>query len=158
MSKNTLIKLIFATVFLCITIIFIIFGNEMIFPSALVAFLLVLTLIGDSGTHSDIKGKSSQWAVIVFSILVSVLNILVPVFLPIVASGLDFSNNSFELTTSVGTTNPQILRDHFIQVTINDMHEMCYATCLLLIINLVFLVIFNKRQKESAGGKILSRA
>lgn len=148
MSKNKLIILLSA-VFLIIAVVFIVFENESIFPSALVAFFLVLTFLGDNSKNANNTGKASQWAIVIFSIIVIALNIITPVILPVITSGWDFSNFDMELTTSLGTKNPQIIKDHFIQVTINDMRELCYSTCILLATNLILLLAFRNRKKNS---------
>lgn len=143
-------KLLLAALFLIITVVFIVLENETIFPASLVAFLLVLTRLG-KGTGSDPAGKASRASIMTFSVLVIILNVLVPLCLPMVLSGVDFSHQNFEMTTSIGTHDATALKEHFIGVTNNDMHELCYSTSILLIFNLMFTGVFNLGKSRSAA-------
>jgi hypothetical protein len=140
MNKKNIFIIFTALFFLIASIISITLGNETIFPTVLLAFFLTLTFIGDKASAMSPGGKSARYAIIIFSILVGVLNILVSIFLPIIMSG---SNIDVELTTreAVNSISPA---QHFIEVTINDMHEFCYSVCILLIINLIFTFVFRK--------------
>lgn len=143
MKKNTIYKLITAAILLIATVFFAVLENEAVFPSALVGFFLVLTLIGAKDINKTETGKAAQNAIVIFSILVIVLNIFVTIFLPIVSTSSDLSGYSVELTTSIGTTDTKEITNHFVAVTINDMHELCYSTSILLLINNVFLIIYR---------------
>jgi len=144
MKKGTIIRLVAAAILLIATVVFVIADNEAVFPSTLVGFFLVLTLIGAKRN----AGKSAKYAIIIFSVLVIALNFLVTIFLPIAAASSDFSGYGVELTTDIGTTDTAEIANHFIEVTINDMHELCYTTAVLLLIYAVLLFIFRIRNKQ----------
>lgn len=142
MKKNTIYKLIIAAILLIATVVFMILDNEIIFPSTLVGFFLVLSMISSEDINKTATGKAAKNAVVIFSILVIVLNIVVTIFLPMVSTSSDLSSYSVELTTSIGTTDAKEIENHFVSVMINDMHELCYSTSVLLLINIVFLLIY----------------
>lgn len=145
MKKKTIYKLIITAVLLIATVIFAILDNEAIFPSTLVGFFLILTFIGTGDLDKTASGKAAKNAIIIFSVLVIVLNIVVTIFLPIVSSSADLSSYSVELTTSIGTTDAKEIANHFVEVTINDMHELCYSTSVLLLIDIVLLLIYRRK-------------
>ena len=143
MKKSTVYKLIIAAILLIATVIFAILDNEAVFPSTLVGFFLVLTLVDVENTNKAATGRAAKYAVIIFSILVIVLNIFITLLMPIAAASLDLSSYSVELSTSIGTTDTKEIANHFVEVTINDMHELCYSTSVLLFINIIFLLVYR---------------
>lgn len=148
MRKGNVIRLVLALIFLITTVVFIMVDNEVVFPSAMVGFFMMLTLIADNKQGNG-SWAASKWAIICFSIMVMVLNVVTSLFLPGIAAGMDFSHHAVELTTSLGTTDPDAIREHFVQVNINDMHELCYTTSLLLVMYLMsygMLVIKNRKR------------
>jgi membrane associated rhomboid family serine protease len=145
MKKDTILKLVISAILLAVTVVFILMDNEIIFPSALVGFLLVASLIGKEEVTAN--GKAAKYAIITFSILVITLNILISVFMPIISSGTDLSTVSVELTTDIGATTSAQIADHFVEVTINDMHELCYSTTILLLLYIIFKAIFKRKVK-----------
>jgi hypothetical protein len=146
MKKNTKYKLFTSAILLLTTVIFVLYDNEIIFPAALVGFFLVLSLIGSENLSDNMTGKAANYAIITFSVIVIVLNILVTIFLPMISASTDLSRVSVELTTSLGTTNVAEVKDHFISVTINDIHELCYTTALLLLFKIIFFIIFKRKK------------
>lgn len=149
MKKNTKFKLITSAILFIVTVIFVLLDNEIIFPSTLVGFFLALSLIGSEDLSNNATGKAANYAIITFSVMVIALNILVTIFLPMVSAGTDLSSVSVELTTSIGTTNAVEVTDHFVSVTINDMHELCYTTALLLLLKIIFFSIFRRKKLKS---------
>lgn len=149
MRPTTVIKLLAAGVLLLITIIFITLDNEIIYPASLVAFLLVLTFLETKKYAPTPTANASRIAITVFSLLVILANIFVPLLLPGMLTNTDFSHHNFEMTSETGTKDPQALRQHFIEVTNNDMHELCYFTGILLLLHLIFLAGFNLTRKKS---------
>ncbi len=146
MRKSTVYKLIIAATLLIFTIIFAVQDNEAVFPATLVGFFLVLTLFGTEDLRRTAAGKAAQYAIITFSMLVIALNVLVTIFLPILAASSDISGYSVELTTSIGTSNTHAVADHFVAVTVNDMHELCYSTSILLLLNSMFMYLLNRKR------------
>ncbi len=109
-------------------------GNETILPSALV--LLFLCLIGlispqPSTTNDPTPEKAAQYAIISFAIFVAVLSILASLFLPAIAA-------------AYGITG--LFDGDFVRVSINDAHELGYSTCLLLILDIIFLAWQRRKQ------------
>jgi hypothetical protein len=143
MKKSTTIKLVAAAVLLAATVIFALLGNEAVFPSTLIGFFLALSLIVTDDFNQSAAGKAARNAVVVFSILVIILNIGVTIFLPVVSASSDLSDYSVELTTNIGTTDTAAVADHFVAVTINDMHELCYSTSILLLINIALQFVYR---------------
>ena len=113
-------------------------GNETIFPSALVLFILFLVYVFSTSKQADEKnelatGKAARLAITNFVIFIAVLSLLVSLFLPPIA-------NYFNLNG--------LFDGDFVRVTINDAHEFAYSTCLLLLLNAVFLLIFRRKQTQ----------
>ncbi len=112
-------------------------GNETILPSALVCLLLCLIgLISPAasamkGINDSTSGKAAQYAITSFAILVAVLSILVSLFLPAIAS-------------AYGITG--LFDGDFVRVSINDAHELAYSTCLLLLLDIIFLAWYRRKQ------------
>jgi hypothetical protein len=123
--------------FLLLTISTLLVGNETIFPSALV--LLLLCLIGwisptpsaSNAQNVSTSEKAARTAIISFTIFVAVLSILVSLFLPGIA-------------VTYGMTG--LFDGDFVRVSINDAHELAYTTCLLLVLDLIFLAGYRRKQ------------
>ncbi len=137
-NKHTLtiasIGLLLLTVYAAFT------GNETLLPSALV--LLFLCLVGlispissaAKGTNDPVAGKAAQDAIASFTIFVATLSILVSLFLPAIAA-------------AYGITG--LFDGDFVRVSINDAHELAYSTCLLLILDIIFLAWYRGKQNWS---------
>lgn len=120
--------------FLLLTIYAVIRGNETILPSALV--LLFLCLIGlispTSSEASDFApGKAAQSAIASFAIFVAILSVLVSLFLPTIAVAYGMAG---------------LFDGDFVRVSINDAHELAYTTCLLLVLDIIFLIRYRRKQ------------
>ncbi len=119
---------------LLLTVYAAIVGNETILPSALVLlFLCLIRLIspGHSATNDPAPEKAAQTAIASFAVFVAVLSILVSLFLPAVAA-------------AYGITG--LFDGDFVRVSINDAHELGYSTCLLLILDIIFLAWHRRKQ------------
>lgn len=138
---KTYFKWITVAVLFITTVVFAVLNNEVVFPSALVGMLLVLTLGKVEKSKETPAGKAARQAIVIFSVLVILLNVSVSVFLPVVGASTDLSGFGVELTTGLGTTDAKEIANHFIAVTINDMHELCYSTGIFLLINGILLFI-----------------
>lgn len=119
---------------LLLTVYAAIVGNETILPSALV--LLFLCLIGlisprPSTTNDPSPEKAAQYAIASFAVFAAVLSILVSLFLPAIAA-------------AYGMTG--LFDGDFVRVSINDAHELGYSTCLLLILDIIFLAWHRRKQ------------
>jgi hypothetical protein len=143
MKKKTIYKSIIAAILLIVTFITMFLDYEAIFPSALVGFLLMLILIGNEGLEKTEASKAAKYSVIIFSVIVIALNFFITIFLPMISQTADLSAISVEMTTGLGTSDPAVIADHFVEVTLNDMHELCYTTTLLQTIYIVFLAIYR---------------
>jgi hypothetical protein len=115
-------------------------GNETIFPSALIVFLLFLFSLrkkgaADSANPRDdiITGNAARFAIATYAIFMAVLSVVISLFLPAFAA-------YFHLTG--------LFDGDFVRVTINDAHEFAYSTCLLLLLNAIFYVVFFSRRKQ----------
>lgn len=148
MSKNFVMKLFLAISLLIATIFFVLNDNEIIFPSTLVGFFLALTLFKSPNTKRTGSEKAAHYAIVYFSILVLVLNILVSVFLPGMAKTTKITKYYTEQTTDIKANDTKELDNHFVDVTINDAHELCYTTSLLLLFYLIFLGIFCRKDNN----------
>jgi hypothetical protein len=149
MTKGTVYKLVVAAVFLFLTIGFMAVDNEAVWPSTMLGFFLILTLFGTGDLRQSAAGTAAHRAVGTFAILVMVLNTAVTILLPMVGAS-EASHAAVEMTTSIGTTDPEAVGNHFIAVTINDMHELCFSTSVLLIINAVYLLVSRRRRPVRA--------
>ncbi len=110
-------------------------GNETIFPSALALFVLFLIYAFSTRQQADVKdelvnGKAARLAITNFVAFIAVMSLLVSLFLPAIADY--FSLNG-------------LFDGDFVRVTINDVHEFAYSTCLLLILNVAFLFLFRRK-------------
>ena len=133
-NKRTLI---FANLgLLLLTIYAVITGNETILPSAMVLlFLCLIKLISPMPSAANRKidsapEKAAQHAITSFTILVAVLSLLVSLFLPVIA-------------VAFGLTG--LFDGDFVRVSINDAHELAYSTCLLLLFDILFQGLQNRR-------------
>jgi signal transduction histidine kinase len=143
MKKKTFYKLIIAIILLIVTFVTLFMDYVAIYPTTMVGFLLVLILIGIEDMDKTVSVKAAQYSVIIFSGIVMALNFFITIFLPMISSATDLSGISVEMTTSLGTTDNAVIADHFVEVTMNDMHELCYTTTLLLTIYIIFLVVYR---------------
>lgn len=140
-------KTIIASILLFLaTIVFAILDNEIIFPATMVGFFLTLIMLAETKKKRTIPGKSAQYAIITFSLIMIALNVLVSVFLPIIADHADLTAYFGEQTTETGVTGEE-LEGHFVEVLLNDMHESCYIASFLLIVNGIYLLAFNAKNK-----------
>jgi hypothetical protein len=145
MQKNTIIKLIIAGVLLLTTIVFAVLGNEVIYPSALVGFLLVLTTLGDNNNKKTLHGKAAQNTIKTFAVLVLTFNVLASAFIPIIDQNVNLTEYFEEETTDIGAETDQELEDHFVAVFLNDIHELCFVTSFILLINGVYLLGLKRK-------------
>lgn len=148
MNKKMIFKLICAAALLIATVIFAMLDNDAVFPSTMVGFFLVIVFISNESIVKMTEKKAAHYAVTIFSVLVIVLNFFLTIFLPMLSKSTDLSDYSVELTTSLGTADSKVVADHFVEVTMNDMHELCYSTCLLLLIYIVLLIIYRTRANK----------
>lgn len=154
MKKKTLYLCITAILFIA-TVIFAVLDVDAVFPSTLVGFFLMLTLIASDDEKKNTSGKAGKTAVIVFSILIILMNFFITILLPVISSSTDLSGVSVELTTNINANSNAEVADHFVEVTINDIHEFCYGTCILLIINCISIAgyrIKGRRKNELIPG------
>jgi hypothetical protein len=145
MQKNTIIKLIIAGVLLFITIVFAILDNEIIYPSALVGFLLVVTTLGDNTNKKTLHGKAAQHTVKTFAVLVLTFNVLASAFMPVIDQNINLAEYFEEETTDSGAETGRELEDHFVAVFLNDLHELCFVTSFILLINGAYLLVLNRK-------------
>ena len=155
MEKN--IKVLLAAMGLILIVASALLDNQTLVASSLVALLLALTRIRKpEGTGND-EGNAARRAIFAFAILVILANLVIPCVLPYIAAKMDFSAIDLEMTSVAGTTNLTGEREHFLAVMINDMHELCYTTSILLLIQLclnLFAVWKGKKAiKKDARGK-----
>jgi hypothetical protein len=114
-------------------------GNETILPPALV--FLLLGLIGlisptpsiTKETNNSASEKAARYAMISFAVVVAVLSVLVSLFLPGIAG-------------TYGLTG--LFDGDFVRVSINDAHELAYSTCLLLVLDILFLARQRGKQNQ----------
>ena len=134
MNKYRSTILAASIILLAATIVFAFLGNETIFPATLVGFLLALTLLARpcSGTgHSE---HAARHAIYSFSVLVIAFNIVASQFMKTLSDSFHITRHFSEQTTDSGAKTQADLENHFVEVTINDAHELCYSTGILLII------------------------
>ncbi len=110
-------------------------GNETVFPSALALTILFIIYAFSTRQQTDVKnelasGKAARLAIANFVIVIAALSVLVSLFLPAIADYFAL-NGLFD--------------GDFVRVTINDVHEFAYSTCLLLILNAAFLLFFRRK-------------
>jgi cytochrome bd-type quinol oxidase subunit 2 len=117
------------------------FDNETIVASALVLFLLSLTRMQTSGKPGNDEGNAARRAIFAFSLLVLLANLIVPSMLPSIAAKMDYAAVDLEMASVDGTMHSMDEREHFLEVMVNDMRELCYTTSVLLLIQL-FLTLF----------------
>lgn len=146
MNRDNLIKLVMAAVLLITTIIFVQLDNEIIFPSTMVGFFLVLTTFKRDYSSKTPSGCAARRAILIFSILVIAFNILASLYMPRLAASSDLMQYYSEQTTDSGAKTSGELEDHFVEVTINDAHELCYSTSFLLVLYGAFLLVPSKRR------------
>lgn len=135
--NNKRILIIASVGFLLLTVYAVGTGDETILPAALI--LLFLCLIGlispapsvTKGTNDSASGKAAQHAIASFAVLVAFLSVLVSLFLPAIA-------------VAYGITG--LFDGDFVRVSINDAHELAYSTCLLLILDIIFLARYRRKQ------------
>ncbi len=115
-------------------------GNETIFPSALIVSLLFLLSLRKKGAENSanpreaiMTGNAARFAIATYAIFMAVLSVVISLFLPAFAA-------YFNLTG--------LFDGDFVRVTINDAHEFAYSTCLLLLLNAIFYVVFSFRSKQ----------
>ncbi len=113
-------------------------GNETIFPSALALSILFLVYAFSTRQQANVKNeppneKAARLAITNFVVFIAVTSLLVSLFLPAIADY--FSLNG-------------LFDGDFVRVTINDVHEFAYSTCLLLILNATFLLFFRRKQAQ----------
>jgi hypothetical protein len=115
-------------------------GNETIFPSALIVFLLFLLSLRKKGAEGSanprdaiMAGNAARFAIATYAIFMAVLSIVISLFLPTIAI-------YFNLTG--------LFDGDFVRVTINDAHEFAYSTSLLLLLNAIFYMVFSFRSKQ----------
>ncbi len=113
-------------------------GNETIFPSALALFILFLIYAFSTRPQADVKNelaseKAARLAIANFVIFIAIVSLLVSLFLPAIADYFAL-NGLFD--------------GDFVRVTINDVHEFAYSTCLLLLLNAAFLLFFRRKQTQ----------
>ncbi len=113
-------------------------GNETIFPSALALSILFLIYAFSARPQADVKNelaseKAARLAITNFVVFIAVTSLLVSLFLPALADYFGL-NGLFD--------------GDFVRVTINDVHEFAYSTCLLLILNAAFLLFFRRKQAQ----------
>ncbi len=113
-------------------------GDETIFPSALALSILFLIYAFSTRQQTDVEnelasGKAARLAITNFVIVIAALSLLVSLFLPALADYFAL-NGLFD--------------GDFVRVTINDVHEFAYSTCLLLILNVAFLLFFRRKQTQ----------
>jgi hypothetical protein len=118
-------------------------GNETIFPSALAFSILFLLYAFSTREQADVKdelavGKAARLAIVNFVVFVAAMSLLVSLFLPAMADHFDL-NGLFD--------------GDFVRVTVNDMHEFAYSTCLLLLLNATFLFFLRRRQAASGSSR-----
>ncbi len=142
MSRQTYFKLFLALVLLIATVVFAALGNEAIYPSTMVGVFLVLSLLNTGDLAKSTDGLAAHRAIGTFAILVMLLNTAVSVFLPLVAPA-DIPFGGIELTTGIGTSDASAA-GALIAVTINDMHELCYSTSVLLLVNSAYLLFMRR--------------
>lgn len=135
--NNKRILIIVSIGLLLLTIYAAINGNETILPAALVLLFLCLiglvppTLSAAKGITDSASEKAAQYAIASFAVFVAVLSVLVSLFLPAFAA-------------AYGMT--ELFDGDFVRVSINDVHELCYTTCLLLILDIIFLAWYRRKQ------------
>jgi hypothetical protein len=132
------VKTIIGLVLLIVTGYSVAIGDETIFPSALALFILFLIYAFSTGQPTAEKnepaaGKAARLAITTFVVFMAATSVLVSLFLPGIANYFDL-NGLFD--------------GDFVRVTINDVHEFAYSTCLLLLLNAVFLFSFRRRQTQ----------
>ncbi len=154
MKKVSIFRLICAAFLLIFTVIFAILDNEAVFPSTMVGFFLILVFAIRERRFNIVDENAAHNAVTIFSVLVIALNFLITIFLPMLSKTTDMSGYSVELTTSIGTTDSQAVTEHFVEVTMNDMYELCYFTCILLLIYIVLLLYYRLRSNKKQPDKI----
>ncbi len=112
--------------------------NETVFPSALALTILFIIYVFSTRQQTDVKnelasGKAARLAIANFVIVIAALSVLVSLFLPAIADYFAL-NGLFD--------------GDFVRVTINDVHEFAYSTCLLLILNAAFLLFFRRKPAQ----------
>jgi hypothetical protein len=115
-------------------------GNETIFPSALIVFLLFLLSLRKKSAENSANPReaimtenAARFAIATYAIFMAVLSVVISLFLPAIAA-------YFHLTG--------LFDGDFVRVTINDAHEFAYSTCLLLLLNAIFYVVFSFRSQK----------
>lgn len=145
MKNGNGIRLFIATILFIATVFFALLGNEMIFPSTMVGCLFVLTSLRGEKSGIPHTEKSARLAIMVFSILVILFNILATSLMPRLSHSTDLTRYYSEQTTNSGAKTNQELEGHFVEVTINDAHELCYSTSLLLMLFGLFRFLPQRR-------------
>jgi hypothetical protein len=145
MKNGNRIRLVIAAILFFATVFFALFDNEMIFPSTMVGFLLVLTSLRGEQSGIPHAEKAARFAILAFSILVITFNILATALMPRLSHSSDLTRYYSEQTTNSGAKTDQELEDHFVEVTINDAHELCYSTSLLLVLYGIFRLLSQRR-------------
>lgn len=148
MQKITVIKTAAAAGLLITALIFMILGNDVIFPSALVGFLLMVIHLFAIRGEDTYQGKAARKTITVIAVFVLTFNILASLLVPVIEANVNLTDHFEEETTDIGAETDQELEDHFVEVFINDAHELCYSTSFFLVINIGFLVVFALREKK----------
>jgi membrane protein implicated in regulation of membrane protease activity len=138
-------RLFIAAILFLATVIFALLDNEIIFPSTMVGFFLVLTTLRGKQPGTPHAEKAARFAIVTFSVLVIVFNILATALMPRLSHSSDLTSYYSEQTTNSGAKTNQELEEHFVEVTINDAHELCYSTSLLLVLYGVFRLLPLRR-------------
>lgn len=140
MKKNRVVVKVSLTIGVSILMVYaIILGNEIILPSAMVVWMMLLGTFRkteESNSLNNPKSKSFHYAVITFGSIFAILNVCLSLFFPSIAQALAVDG---------------LYDGEFVRVTINDAHEFCYAICLLLLIENGFY--FGLRRRKT--GKLI---
>lgn len=137
MKKNLFVLKLFLTIGVSILMVYsLIVGNEIILPTAMVVFILLLGAFRKSenqNASNNQQSKSFRYAVVTFAIFFAALNVFLSLFFPSIAQALAVDG---------------LYDGDFVRVTINDAHEFCYSICLLLLIEIGFY--YGLRRKKGA--------